>query len=112
MVSTMYPDGQELKTTIYFEVSVAEGNEHIIFKIIETNPMVNITFKPEYKVKLVKKPCHFGGRRWWFCCPNVVNGQVCGKKVGALYLPFVDGKGFACRKCHNLAYESSKWLRF
>ena len=50
--------------------------------------------------------CNFGGYRWWFICPLVVNGNVCGRRVGALYLG--GEEYFGCRHCYNLTYECQK----
>jgi len=43
-------------------------------------------------------PCHYGGARPWLNCP------LCDRRVAVLYA----GQRFACRHCHNLAYESSR----
>ena len=51
----------------------------------------------DYKVSLTTTPCHFGGVRHWFNCPN------CGKRVGYLYCA---RHYFTCRTCANLTYES------
>lgn len=59
----------------------------------------------DYKAPLCQTPQHLGGVRWWFICP--VRG--CGRRVRKLYLPLVGtGTIFACRHCHDLAYESSQ----
>lgn len=52
----------------------------------------------EYSVGLEWTRCHFGGERVWFRCP--VSG--CGRRVATLW----GAEIFACRQCHNLAYES------
>ncbi len=53
-----------------------------------------------YPIRLVRTPCNFGGSRVWFQCP----AQVCGRRVSILY-----GEGiFACRRCYDLAYASSR----
>lgn len=54
----------------------------------------------KYAVHLEWTPCHFGGKRAWFRCPAV----GCGRRVAILY----GGKIFACRHCHQLAYESQR----
>lgn len=54
----------------------------------------------EYSVYLERTPCHLGGHRIWFKCP----GNGCGRRVAILY----GGSIFACRHCHNLAYESQR----
>ena len=56
-------------------------------------------------VSLQSTPTQFGGRRWWFTCPLVVNGVPCGRRVGKLYLP-PKARYFGCRTCHGLTYRS------
>jgi len=52
----------------------------------------------EYPVTIEWTRCHFGGERAWFRCP----ARGCGKRVATLW----GGEIYACRQCHNLAYES------
>ena len=92
--------------SISFEVSTVEGDEYIRFQYTQTDRHTGEKSELDYKARLVWTPCYFGGRRWWFICPLVVNGNVCGRKVGSLHLG--GGKYFGCRKCYNLTYESSK----
>ena len=47
----------------------------------------------------------FGGVRWWFSCPRMLDGEECGRRVGKLYRP-PGGRYFACRRCLDLTYES------
>lgn len=54
----------------------------------------------EYPVHLEWTPCNLGGQRVWFTCP----GKGCGRRVAVLY----GGSIFACRHCHQLAYESQR----
>ncbi len=55
-------------------------------------------------VRLTSTTPHLGGSRWWFQCPG------CGRRVMNLHLP--GGRlRFACRVCHNLAYESEQTNR-
>lgn len=54
----------------------------------------------EYSVYLQQTPCNLGSHRVWFKCP----GNGCGRRVAILY----GGSIFACRHCHNLAYESQR----
>lgn len=46
-----------------------------------------------------------GGRRWWFHCPLVVQGRLCRRRIGKLYLP-PGSRYFGCRACHALTYTS------
>ena len=56
----------------------------------------------QQRVPITWTDCHFGGRRPWFCCAVRANGRFCGRRVAVLY---GDGKSFACRNCHQLAYQ-------
>ena len=54
----------------------------------------------EYPVYLEWTPCNLGGRRAWFLCP----ARGCGRRVVILF----GGSIFACRHCHQLAYECQR----
>jgi len=63
----------------------------------------------DYAIAMTSTPANLpgnAGRRWWFRCPIVANGQPCGRRVGRLYLP-PGGVYFGCRTCCNLTYQSS-----
>ncbi len=92
--------------SISFSVSTIQGEEYIHFKYTQTNRDTKEKTELDYKVQLTWTPCYFGGRRWWFICPLIVNGRECNRKVGVLYLG--NGKYFGCRHCYNLTYTSSK----
>jgi len=92
--------------SIGFGVSTFKGNEYINLKYTITDKSTNQKTEIDYNAKLTWTPCNFGGRRWWFICPLVVNGQICSRRVGVLYL--ASGKYFGCRHCYNLTYESCK----
>lgn len=53
-----------------------------------------------YPVRIERTACHLGGTRPWFICP----ARGCGRRVAKLY----GGTVFACRRCHQLAYTSSR----
>lgn len=48
-----------------------------------------------YKFKIEWMPCNYGSKRAFFLCPS------CERRVALLYCV----NHFACRHCHNLAYE-------
>lgn len=62
----------------------------------------------EYDIELITMPCHYGGIRHWFICPASRGGVPCRRRVGVLYAA---GPYFACRKCHDLAYQSQQEKR-
>lgn len=82
------------------------GN-YVRFMSTMTNYSTGEKTDVDYKVDLVTITCNYGGIRYWFICPLVVNGQVCNKRVSKLYLP-PGAKYFGCRTCHNLTYQSCK----
>ncbi|MFZ5801651.1 MAG: hypothetical protein ACOY3K_00870 [Candidatus Omnitrophota bacterium] len=98
--------GGEKTGSIGFVVSTLEGDEYIRFQYTQTDRHTEEKTELDYKARLVWTSCYFGGRRWWFICPLVVNGRFCNRRVGVLYLG--NGKYFGCRHCYNLTYESSK----
>lgn len=57
-----------------------------------------------YVVELAETRPHFGGRRWWGCCPR------CPRRVGVLHVLGVGTLG--CRVCLGLAYESTRDTEF
>ena len=59
----------------------------------------------DYRVQLQTTRPYFGGLRWWFTCPLVVNGRACRRRVRKLYLK---GSYFGCRICHDLTYRSAQ----
>jgi len=50
-------------------------------------------------VALAWTPCHYGGQRPWFICPD------CGRRVGKLYSAT---RCFLCRHCCGLVYKSQR----
>lgn len=51
-----------------------------------------------YIVSVIWTPCHYGGQRPWFICPN----KSCNRRAAKLY----GGKYFLCRKCQGFWYDS------
>lgn len=68
---------------------------------------LNKTKDVRFSILLQSTPVHFGGSRWWFTCPLILNGAPCLRRVGKLYLP-PGATYFGCRHCHDLSYESSQ----
>jgi len=64
----------------------------------------------DYRIRLVTTRPRYGGLRWWFICPLVVDGRPCGRRVGKLYLP-PNGRYFGCRRCYDLTYTSCQESR-
>ena len=50
------------------------------------------------QIRLKSVQPHFGGRRWWLCCP-------CGRLASRLY---VRGGWLRCRTCHGLVFTSAQ----
>jgi len=100
----------EVISSIGIQVSVDErnfGGNYVRLFYTQTNNFTNEKTELDYKVELITTPCNFGGVRYWFICPLVINGRPCGRRVGKLYLP-PGGKYFGCRHCYNLTYRCQK----
>jgi hypothetical protein len=79
--------------------------------------MKNTQERIDFKVRLVTSRPNFGGLRWWFICPLIINGEACNRRVSKIYSP-PSSRYFGCRHCHDLTYTSSQdsdkrvnWLR-
>jgi hypothetical protein len=59
----------------------------------------------DYSVGLSLTRPTYGGVRWWFLCPLIVDGLSCGRRVAKLHLP-PRARYFGCRRCHGLTYTS------
>lgn len=92
--------------SIGFTVSTLEGDEYIRLFYTHTSHSTDEKTELDYKIRLESTTCNFGGKRWWFKCPLVKNGHLCGRRVGVLYLG--GGKYFGCRHCYDLTYQSSQ----
>ncbi len=73
------------------------------FRVFYTLPQTRE--KASYRVRLTTTRPYFGGIRWWFICPLVVDRVPCNRRVGRLYLP-PGGKYYGCRVCYDLTYTS------
>ena len=71
----------------------------LIYTDVKTGERLNYAVRPQTTA------LHWGGLRWWFTCPLVVDGKPCGRRAQKLYLPIV-GQYFGCRHCYHLAYDS------
>jgi hypothetical protein len=63
-----------------------------------------------YVIPVVATPCNYGGERWWYVCPLVVNGRSCRRRCRIVYMP-PGAEYFGCRECHRLTYESRQRQR-
>jgi len=59
----------------------------------------------EERIDLRTTPSAVGGVRWWFACPLVVDGRICARRIGKLYLP-PSARYFGCRHCYGLTYTT------
>lgn len=58
-----------------------------------------------YIIPVVSTRCNYGGERWWFICPLIVDGRSCRRRCRIVYMP-PGAEYFGCRECHRLTYES------
>ncbi len=77
-----------------------------------TEPIIRINKdfgdKRSEAILVTTSACRIRKRRWWFLCPRA----KCNRRCEFLYLPLPFDRGFACRRCWNLAYRSSQeWYK-
>jgi hypothetical protein len=81
-----------------------QGRKYLCFNYTQTSSDGTKT-EYKYEVALDATPCYFGGKRYWFLCPLIVDGQPCSRRVAKLYLPN-NATYFGCRHCYGLTYNS------
>ena len=59
----------------------------------------------DYIVSVTATLCNYGGKRWWFTCPLMVNGHGCQRRSRIIYMS-PGAECFGCRECHRSTYES------
>lgn len=92
----------------------------IAYKLTKTDtgdPVLKVAHRSGYSGKVSSTPIrltwtrpHYGGRRWWFQCPLVIDGRACGRRCAKLHL-LAGGHFFGCRICQRLTYRSRQWHR-
>lgn len=96
--------GESVKSSISIVGEVInESDPHIKLNYTYTNPQISKKTDFDYKIQITTTPCNYGGKRYWFICPLVIQGKACGRRVGVIYL---GGKHFGCRHCYDLSYSS------
>jgi len=100
----------EVKSSI--GLLVATGNQDSESNYVEFNYTITKHYSSEqikknYKVYLTTTPCNYGGVRYWFVCPLMVNSRPCKRRIGKLYMAPA-GEYFGCRHCYDLTYQCQK----
>jgi len=93
----------ELRGGVSFQVNTIDVAYPTV-RLLYTMPG---TGELDYVIPLQTTQPHWGGVRWWFTCPLVINGRRCGQRVQKLYLP-PGCKYYGCRRCYDLGYLS-RW---
>ena len=95
---------REAQIAYYIDPSSLPSTLTLRYKLISKHSTQSI----EEKIQLATTSSVNGGQRWWMLCPMLSeNGEMCGKRIGKLYLPPKRSR-FGCRKCWELSYKSSQ----
>lgn len=83
---------------------VMESSEagYIQLRYSSYNRPKDVRHEMNYRVELSSLPCRYGGRKWFYICPN----QRCGRRCRVLY---GHQEFFVCRKCTGLWYDSQTY---
>ena len=98
--------GEDLTASISYRLETGGyGIEGVRFLYTVTDNNSGEKKDFNYVIPLVSTPCNYGGVRWWFICPLVINGWVCNRRCRIVYMP-PSAEYFGCRECYQLTYES------
>lgn len=105
--SDLLKKGLQSKSLIWDEHHAAS----VISSVYADESFIELLFRMPQKssdayikrIQLSSTPCYLGGKRYWFNCPHLRNGNPCNRRASVLYL---DGAEVGCRKCFNLLYQS------
>lgn len=98
-------NGKELASILYRVELGANGPFGLRFMYTITDKDTGEKKDYNYVIPVVATSCNYGGKRWWYACPLVVNGHSCQRRCRIIYMP-PDAEYFGCRECHRLTYES------
>jgi len=96
----------EVVASISYRVEAGEdGPSGLRFMYTITDNDAGDKKEYNYIIPVIATPCNFGGKRWWYVCPLIVNGRACRRRCRIVYMP-PGSEYFGCRECHQLTYES------
>jgi len=90
------------------KILLAEIEEGKVIYKSGINTFAGVRIYASQEVMLANTPCHYGGTRTWFICPE------CSRRTIILYwgvtdhIPDLRSERMACRKCHGLVYASER----
>lgn len=99
-------DNGEHLASARFSTSLGKEDERIILLSYRLDDPENIVIP----IRLQTTKPYYGGLRWWFTCPLVIDNVPCNQRVTKLHLP-PDSRYFGCRSCHDLTYQSCRGSR-
>lgn len=86
------------ESSIGFEINLWSDDPFMRLHYTSTDRWSGEKTPHDYRIRLIKTPCHFGGSRLWFQCPN------CWRKVSTLMMS--SQNKYFCRTCLRLTYTS------
>lgn len=98
-------NGEVVASISYRVEAVENGPSGLRFMYAITDNDTGEKKDYNYVIPVVATPCNYGGERWWYTCPLVVNGRSCSRRCRIVYMP-PGAQYFGCRECHQLTYES------
>jgi len=96
-------DGEE-RAKVCYETKIASEDQPNILRLRYTSTHRHgEPHEMDYQVSLLPILCRYGGRKWFFQCPNA----SCNRRCRILY---ESGPYFVCRKCTGLWYDSQTYI--
>ena len=98
-------NGATVGSISYWLETDDRGPTGLLFMYTTTNTETGEKKEYSYVIPVVSTRCNYGGERWWFLCPQVVDGCTCQRRCRIVYMS-LGTKYFGCRECNRLTYES------
>ena len=95
--------GEERGKVCYDTKIAYEGQPNILRLRYTSTSRHGESHEMDYQVPLLSIPCRYGGRKWFFQCPNA----SCNRRCRIMY---ESGSYFVCRKCTGLWYDSQTYI--
>jgi len=96
-------DGSQVATVGYAYIDEDSVEAVAVFYTIPSERPSSEDREVVLTIPIDRTPCHFGGDRPWFRCPE------CDARKAKLYKPPHGAGRFLCRDCHGLLYRSQTY---
>lgn len=99
--------GGEATRSIGYEWEAGKKGSDLVLRLLYRIRGVDGWVNVDESVIVERTAPNYGGNRYWFRCPLIVNGRACRRRVTKIHLP-PGGRFFGCRHCYRLTHQSAQ----